>query len=378
MIKIINIRKFLPISQRSIADSLDALASKINCLEEAVRQNKGDIMLLSKSDNKISQASFSEHIPITVQKFLSATYLSFEPVSGGVGRALKIKATDSLDNTFFIKVLQTPLLKKKSDLFIKMIAFREKLSYLVNDLKLPVISLLEVDRHQDYIYATYNFISGRSLMKAIKDMDDRERYRIGVKLGKITRHMHDVTTIAPKNKAEIWSYRFDKMVKTVIERYNSCEHRFDGDEMVIDYINSNLHLMDGRPLSFCHLDLHPGNVMITTSEDLYFIDLDAHISTKTTHYDPYYEFKKLMHFKYEPYLTTGYIDGYTKGFMPENFWKLIKLYSYYNCFATLLQSNAKDPRLLKKKHKNITASLEAFSKDVPGWYISDIIKQNKL
>jgi serine/threonine-protein kinase len=127
-----------------------------------------------------------------------------------------------------------------------------------------------------------------------------------------------------------WKERFFAVIEERIEAYRTKGRPFNGSEVILEYLERNRNLLQGRPQCFIHGDLHEGNLMVGDGGELYVIDmLDEGFGN---HGDPWYDFKTFGE-NDNAYFSTGFVRGYFNGEPPQEFWDVLTYY-YVNAALT--------------------------------------------
>ena len=98
----------------------------------------------------------------------------------------------------------------------------------------------------------------------------------------------------------------------------------------MDYIENNRGLLKNRPQCFQHGDYHVGNMMMENG-NLTIIDFD-----RFDFGDPWEEFNRIVWCaQSSPTFATGQLDGYFKGKIPIDFFKLLAFYIATNTLSSI-------------------------------------------
>lgn len=197
----------------------------------------------------------------------------------------------------------------------------------VQALDIPMCKLIAFDTCNQGMYALYTWVNGQNASDAIQLLSYQQQYDLGLKAGAILSRIHTIP--APTNHEDWASFYKRKTVKK-IEQYKASGYRFKGDEGIIEYLESNTHLLENRPLCFQHGDYHIGNMMVEHGK-LVVIDFD-----RFDFGDPWEEFNRIpFDLMKSPTFTTGMIRGYFNGEPPIQFWQLLKYYISCNTIASI-------------------------------------------
>lgn len=202
------------------------------------------------------------------------------------------------------------------------------------------------------VYSLQSWIDGEDAENVIPLLSDTDAYDYGLKAGEILRVIHSIP--APETQEE-WASRFNRKIDRKIKLYTDCPVKFDGAEQMIDYINGNRHLLEGRPQSYQHGDYHIGNMMLENGE-LIIIDFN-----RSDFGDPWEEFNRIVWCAQKsPAFASGMANGYFNGRPPAEFWRLLALYISSNTLSSV-------PWALPFGHAEVDTMLSQ-AKDVLSWY----------
>jgi len=180
------------------------------------------------------------------------------------------------------------------------------------------------------VYSLYGWIDGEDAEKALPFISETEQYVLGLKAGETLRKIH---TLPSPDGVVDWADRYFEVINERIEAYRSDKISFNGNEVILDYIERNRGLLHSRPQRFIHGDYHEGNLMIGTDGELYVIDL---LDEGFGNYgDLWYDFKTFGE-NDNAYFSTGFVRGYFDGEPPQGFWDVL---TYYIVTAALTATN---------------------------------------
>jgi len=145
---------------------------------------------------------------------------------------------------------------------------------------------------------------------------------------------------------------------------------FEGADYMISYINSNRHLLSGRPQCFQHGDYHIGNMMIDTLGNIVIIDFD-----RLDFGDPWEEFNRIVWCAQKsPAFASGIVDGYFGAKPPEVFWALTALYIASNTLSSIpwaIDFGPDEIRTMINQSKDVLAWYDNMKNIIPSWYIGN-------
>ena len=125
-----------------------------------------------------------------------------------------------------------------------------------------------------------------------------------------------------KPASDEWAKSFKARVEHYIELYRNCGYTFAGDELVIDYLQTNHTCIGERPTVLMHMDFQTDNMVISPDGELYTIDFQMCGVA-----DPYHVLTGTgVSAMYSVPFAMGQIEGYFGKEIPDDFWEK---YAYY-------------------------------------------------
>ncbi len=215
----------------------------------------------------------------------------------------------------------------------------------------------------DGAYLLESWIDGEDAEAAISALTPAEQYAIGLEAGGILKKIHAIP--APDGQEE-WAPRFSRKTGTKIRKYRACGLRFDGDDRVIDYIESSRPLLEGRPQCFQHGDYHIGNMMVEKGR-LRIIDFD-----RFDFGDPWEEFNRIVWCAAaSPAFAAGRIRGYFGGEPPDGFFRLLAFYIASNTLSSIywaIPFGQREIDTMMKQSRDVLSWFDGMTDPVPSWY----------
>ena len=237
-------------------------------------------------------------------------------------------------------------------------------------LGIPMCRPVEFGTCEDGVYSLQTWINGEDAEKIIPLLPETEQYVLGLKSGEILRKIH---TIPAPVTQEDWAIRFNRKTNYKIQKYRECGLCFDGDGKVIEYIESNRHLLENRPQCFQHGDYHIGNMMMENGE-IAIIDFD-----RFDYGDPWEEFNRIVFCAQKsPHFATGMVKGYFDGKPSMEFWRLLAFYIWSNLLSMIYWAVSYGQNELNTAMKLVQDALAWYDNmrnPVPTWYMSDFYIQ---
>lgn len=221
------------------------------------------------------------------------------------------------------------------------------------------------------VYSLLTWCDGKDAEVVLPSLTETEQYVLGIKSGEILRAIHSIP--APKEQEE-WSSRFNRKTSNKIEKYKACGIKFDGDDKIIEYIENNRYLLDGRPQCYQHGDYHVGNMIISTDNILSIIDFN-----RPDFGDPWEEFNRIVwSATVSPYFATGQLNGYFGGRPPVEFFKLLALYISSNTLSSIywaITFGEKEITTMKNQASDVLSWFDNMNNPIPTWYLENFYIQ---
>lgn len=169
------------------------------------------------------------------------------------------------------------------------------------------------------VYQILTWCDGEEAKEALYNLSDEEQYAYGQKAADILKQME---TIDFKPASQDWVKSYKKRVEQYIELYRKCGYNFNGDELIVSYLQNGVYCIGERPTALLHQDFQTDNMVISPDAELYIIDFQmCGVS------DPYLVLTGAgVSAMYSIPFAIGQIDGYFGKDVPEDFWKM---YNYY-------------------------------------------------
>ena len=230
------------------------------------------------------------------------------------------------------------------------------------------------------MYSLQSWIDGEDLGRVLPHLSEAKQYALGLKAGEILRKIHSI----PLSETDIeywtalpvkedWAVRFNRRLDHAISEYHESGFCLDGDTYVLDHIEKNRHLLEGRPQCFDFDDYHAMNMMFSKGS-LIIIDFERYNIC-----DPWEAFSDIVwSVEYSHHFATGQIRGYFKGEPPEEFFKLLALYfaEYLLTFWKLHPTTTELGRnVARKLSQNVLKWFYNMQNPIPTWYLRDFYIQ---
>ncbi|SEO06741.1 Predicted kinase, aminoglycoside phosphotransferase (APT) family [Amphibacillus marinus] len=219
-------------------------------------------------------------------------------------------------------------------------------------------------KEEETLYMIMSWCHGQDAEIILPTLTNEQHYQLGIKAGQMLRTIHDVNVPA---KHQDWQAFYLKKTEYKIKKYLRCDESFDGDTLIINYLQQHQELLNDRPQCFHHGDYHLGNMILTENNDLAIIDFNRHDVG-----DPWEEFNRLsFSAKISPAFATGQIDGYFAGTPPKLFFQTLAFYFCSNIIGSLpwaIPYGTQEVAFMKRQAADFLQWFEAGT--LPDWYLS--------
>lgn len=169
------------------------------------------------------------------------------------------------------------------------------------------------------VYQLLTWCDGMEAKEALYDLTEDEQYAFGQKAAVILKQME---SIDHKPASMKWAKSYGERVERYIELYLNCGYTFEGDELIISYLKTQLSCIGERPTALMHMDFQTDNMVISPDGELYIIDFQMCGIT-----DPYLVLTGAgVSAMYSIPFAVGQIEGYLGKSVPEDFWEKYRYY----------------------------------------------------
>lgn len=236
----------------------------------------------------------------------------------------------------------------------------------LSELGIPMCHPVYFGVDEKEVFSLQSWIEGKELDQVINDYSEERKYSLGETSGRILKRIHSIN--APLN-TEDWETRFNRKIDKKIEGYIGCHLQYKQGDLFIKWIEENRSILKNRPLTFQHGDYHIGNLMLNEKDEVIVIDFN-----RFDFGDPWEEFNRIVWcVAVSPMFATGMINGYFNNKVPNDFWKLLKLYISSNTLSSLpwaIPFGEAEVKTMTLQAENILKWYDNMKEDVPSWYRS--------
>jgi len=282
-------------------------------------------------------------------------YVEIIPINKGWSDDKKYCVTKTDGTRYLLRISPIALYKAKKAAFHMM----ERVAALGVPMCLPV----DYGTCDSGCYTLQSWIDGEDAEDVIPFLPDSEAYGYGLKAGEMLQKIHSIS--APEI-TEVWASRFNRKIDRKLQMYRECPVIFGGSELMIDYIEANRYLLNGRPQCFQHGDYHIGNMMLENGV-LTIIDFD-----RSDYGDPWEEFNRIVWSAQKcPKFASGIVNAYFEGNPPTEFWRLLALYISSNTLSSLpwaIEFGRDETDTMLNQAKDVLSWYDGMKNSIPSWY----------
>lgn len=241
------------------------------------------------------------------------TFVKVEPIHKGWSSDKKYYVETKDGEQLLLRVSDISAYEEKQYEFDVM----KKISSVGIKMSLPIS--FGVCENGKRVYQLLTWCDGIEAKEALYNLSDEEQYAFGQKSASILKQME---TIDYKPASEEWAKSYQERVEQYIELYRKCGYTFEGDTLIIDYLQTGVACVGERPTALLHQDFQTDNMVISPDGELYTIDFQMCGVA-----DPYLVLTGAgVSAMYSIPFAIGLIDGYFGKSVPADFWEK---YNYY-------------------------------------------------
>lgn len=232
-------------------------------------------------------------------------------------------------------------------------------------LGLPVAEPIALWADDLSVYTFYEWVEGQDMNEVASSLSDSVLYDLGCQSGQFLRNLH---ALPIDQSQRDWNSFYQAKIDNKLAAYQAASHSYPTGPAMIDFVQANRHLLEGRPIAYHRGDFHTGNFLLGADGKLKILDFDRYDIG-----DPWEEFNRLIFTAdLSPAFARGQVDAYFDGAIPEEFWKLMALYVTVNSLGALSwaeQVNSEQIPLMKLQAQKISEWYEYFNHHFPKWYM---------
>ncbi len=213
------------------------------------------------------------------------------------------------------------------------------------------------------VYQLLTWCDGEEAKEALYNMSEAEQYAYGRKAAEVLKQMEQIDR---KPASDEWAKSFKARVEYYIELYRNCGYTFEGDELIIDYLEKNHTCIGERPTALMHMDFQTDNMVISPDGELYTIDFQMCGVA-----DPYHVLTGAgVSAMYSVPFAMGEIEEYFGKEIPDDFWEK---YNYYMT-AEMLYAFTVGVKLEEEREETLhmfddeVKRLTLSDSNIPSWY----------
>ncbi|CYV97405.1 aminoglycoside phosphotransferase family protein [Streptococcus suis] len=215
------------------------------------------------------------------------------------------------------------------------------------------------------VYTLYEWVEGQDMNEVASSLSDAVLYDLGCQSGKFLRPLH---ALPIDQSQRDWNSFYQAKIDNKLAVYQAASHSYPNGQAMIDFVQANRHLLEGRPIAYHHGDFHTGNFLLGRDGKLKILDFDRYDIG-----DPWEEFNRLIFTAdLSPAFARGQVDSYFDGAIPEEFWRLMALYVTVNSLGALSWAEQVDPDqvpLMKEQADAVWTWYQGYSRLQPSWYL---------
>lgn len=284
------------------------------------------------------------------------TLVSREPIDRGWSADRKFKALDNTGRAYFLRISPMTQYENRKLQFSHM--------EQVQALGVRVCEPVELGLCPEGCYTLLGWVEGRDAEGVLSTLTGEQRRALGLEAGRMLRCIH---TLPAPFRAEPWAVRYGRKMDIKLAAYESCPLKYEKGGLYLELLRRERHLVENRPTVWQHGDFHCGNLMLDGDLRLWVIDFDREDVG-----DPWYEFNRIIwDVRAGAEFACGMVDGYFDGAVPEEFWRLLRLYLCQNMISSLpwaIGFGGEEIRVAVENARQVLGWYDDLKVVVPNWY----------
>ncbi len=153
-------------------------------------------------------------------------------------------------------------------------------------LGLPVAEPIALWADDLSVYTLYEWMEGQDMNEVASSLSDSVLYELGCQAGKFLRALHGLSI---DQSLCDWNSFYQAKIDNKLAAYQAASHSYPNGQAMIDFVQANRHLLEGRPIAYHHGDFHTGNFLLGADGKLKILDFDRYDIG-----DPWEEFNRLI------------------------------------------------------------------------------------
>ncbi len=284
------------------------------------------------------------------------TIVSREPIHRGWSADRKYRAVDAGGNVYFLRISPMSQYENRRLQFSHM--------QQVRALGVRVCAPIEFGTCPEGCYQLLGWVEGRDAEPVLPTLTPEQRYALGREAGGMLRTIHSIPL---PFKPEPWSVRYGRKLDAKMAAYESSHLKYEKGALFLELLRRDRHLVENRPMVWHHGDYHCGNLMLDSELRTWVIDFDREDIG-----DPWYEFNRIIwDVRVGTEYASGMVDGYFDGHIPEEFWRIQRLYLCQNMISSLpwaIGFGDEEVRIATKNAERVLGWYDDLKEVVPNWY----------
>lgn len=205
----------------------------------------------------------------------------------------------------------------------------------------------------EHCFVRYEWMEGAEALVMFPSLSEEAQFNHGVAAGKLLRMIHAL----PQTKV-VDSYAMISAKMTVRrQQMRDLNLEFEGYDTMLEFLETNLHLVKNSSTAFRHGDFHLGNMLIDPQGELKVIDFN-----RSDFGDPMEDFNQMFTFSRRDSVTfvRGQLEGYFDAAIPDSFYRHALCYIIMNCAFGLVWSQRFGAKEIAVQHALIDQIMDDF------------------
>ena len=285
-----------------------------------------------------------------------AQLVSREPIDRGWSADRKYRAVDGAGKAYFLRISPMEQYENRKLQFSHM--------EQAQALGVRVCEPVELGFCPEGCYTLLGWVDGQDAEAVLPTLTPAQRNALGREAGRMLRTLH---TIPAPFEPEPWAVHYGRKLDSKVALYESSPMKYEKGALFLELLGRERHLIENRPTVWHHGDFHCGNLMLDDRLRLTVIDFEREDIG-----DPWYEFNRIIwDVRVGAEFARGLLDGYFDGAVPEEFWRVLRLYLCQNMLSSLPWAagfGAGEIRIATENARQVLDWYDDLSEVVPNWY----------